>query len=202
VDLIAYLKSTAPDKSEGPLYILPGSPESGRQLFQAKRCIECHSAAGQGGKIGPDLADKALQRSITEFAAAMWNKAPAMTAAMKTRRIAVPRLEAADMSDIVAYLYSVQYFARPGDAKKGRELAAQKGCLACHSIDGKAGKGAPDLARVKGLDAPQAVIAAMWNHSFLTERRLEGQKVLWPKLRSDEMADLAAFLGTLGRRRT
>ncbi|HEY3304059.1 MAG TPA: c-type cytochrome [Candidatus Binatia bacterium] len=199
VDLIAFLKSAAPDSSPWALYILPGSPESGRQLFQAKRCIECHSAAGQGGKIGPDLADKALQRSMTEFAAAMWNKAPAMTAAMKSRRIAVPRLEAADMSDIVAYLYSVQYFARPGDGKKGRELAAQKGCLACHSIDGKAGKGAPDLARVKGLDAPQALIAALWNHSFLTERRLEGQKILWPQFRADEMAHLAAFLQELAR---
>jgi cytochrome c2 len=133
---------------------------------------------------------------MTEFAAAMWNKAPAMTAAMKTRRIAVPRLDAADMSDIVAYLYSVQYFARPGDAKKGRDLAAQKGCLACHSIDGKAGKGAPDLARVKGLDAPQAVIAAMWNHSFL---KMEGQKILWPQFRADEMAHLAAFLQALAR---
>jgi len=199
VDLIAYLKSPATGASPYALYILPGSPESGRQLFKAKRCVECHSAAGQGGKIGPDLADKALRRSLTEFAAAMWNKAPAMTAAMKTRRIAVPRLEASDMSDIVAYLYSVQYFARPGDARKGRELAAEKGCLACHSIDGKAGKGAPDLAQVKGLDAPQAVVAAMWNHSSLTERRLEGQKIMWPQFRADEMAHLTAFLQTLAR---
>jgi cytochrome c2 len=203
VDLIAYLKSTAPDKSEGPLYILPGTAEQGRRLFKDKRCIECHSVAGQGGKVGPDLADKAVRRSMTQLAEAMWNKAPAMIAAMKIRKIAVPRLEAEDVADIVAYLYSVQYFARPGDPKKGRDLAAQKGCTACHSVDSAGGnKAAPNLTQVKGLDFPQTVISAMWNHSFIDARRLEGQKILWPQFRPEEMADLAAFLRTLGRGRT
>jgi mono/diheme cytochrome c family protein len=199
-DLIAYLKSAAPDRTEGALYLLPGAPERGRRLFGDRRCVECHSVAGQGGKVGPDLADKALRRSMTEFAEAMWNKAPAMTAAMKTRKIAVPRLEAEDMADIVAYLYSVQYFARPGDVKRGRELATEKGCLACHSIDGE--KAAPALARVKGLESPATVVAAMWNHSFITEKVGEGQKTLWPQFRADEMAHLAAFLQTLGRGKT
>ncbi len=137
---------------------------------------------------------------MTQLAEAMWNKAPAMMAAMKSRKIAVPRLEAEDVADIVAYLYSVQYFARPGDPKKGRELASEKGCLACHSIDGE--KATPALARVKGLESPATVIAAMWNHAFLTEHRIEGQKVLWPQFRPEEMAHLAAFLQTLGRGKT
>jgi cytochrome c2 len=203
VDLIAYLKSAAPDKTEGPLTILPGTPEQGRRLFADKRCIECHSVAGQGGKIGPDLAARSLQLSLTQFAEAMWNKTPAMTAAMRFRKIAVPRLEAAEMADIVAYLYSVQYFAAPGDPKRGREVATQKGCLACHSVDSAGGnKTAPNLTQVKGLDFPQTVISAMWNHSFIDARRLKGQKILWPQFSPEEMADLAAFLGTLGRRRT
>ncbi len=202
VDLIAYLKSGSPDGSPWALYILPGSPEDGRRLFQAKGCVECHSVSGQGGKIGPDLAGKALNRSMTEFAQAMWNKAPAMTDAMKARRIAVPRLEAADMADIVAYLYSVQYFARPGDPQKGRALAAQKGCLSCHAINGEGEKAAPNLARVKGLDSPAAVVAGMWNHFSITERRVAGQKLLWPQFSGDDMAHLAAFLQTLARERT
>ncbi len=202
VDLIAYLKSTAPDKSEGPLYILPGTAEQGRRLFQDKRCIECHSVAGQGGKVGPDLADKAMRRSMTQLAEAMWNKAPAMMAAMKSRKIAVPRLEAEDMADIVAYLYSVQYFARPGDPKKGRELAAEKGCTACHSVGGVGNKRAPGFAQVKGLDSPATVVSAMWNHSFIAARRGAGPKVSWPQFSPEEMADLAAFLQTPPRGKT
>ncbi len=202
MDLIAYLKSTAPDKSEGPLYILPGTAEQGRRLFQDKRCIECHSVVGQGGKVGPDLADKAMRRSMTQLAEAMWNKAPAMMAAMKSRKIAVPRLEAEDMADIVAYLYSVQYFARPGDPKKGRELAAEKGCTACHSVGGVGNKSAPGFAQVKGLDSPATVVSAMWNHSFIAARRGAGPKVSWPQFSPEEMADLAAFLQTPPRGKT
>ena len=198
LDLITYLKATGPEGAEGPLYILHGRPEQGRRLFAERRCIECHSAAGQGGKVGPDLAQRALHRSITQFAEAMWNKAPAMMSAMKIRGIAVPRLQAEEMADIVAYLYSVQYFAGPGDAGNGRELAAAKGCLACHSAEGRGNKAAVDLAQVKGLESPAAVISALWNHSFITERRVEGQKALWLELRPEQVANLIAFLQTLG----
>ena len=57
---------------------------------------------------------------------------------------------------------------------------------------------APDLARVKGLDSPGTVIAALWNHSFIMEHRAERRKVSWPKLRPEEMADLVAFLQSFG----
>ncbi|HTM10117.1 MAG TPA: cytochrome c [Verrucomicrobiae bacterium] len=198
-DLITYIKSAATAKSESPVTVLTGSPERGRRLFADKHCLECHSVASQGGKIGPDLADKALHRSILDFAAAMWNKAPAMLAAMKTRKVAAPRLEPEEMADIVAYLYSVQYFARPGNAKRGREIASQKGCFSCHGVAGVGDKSAPSFSQIKDIDSPATVIAAMWNHSFLTDRPLQGQKTLWPQFRADEMADLAAYLQTSGR---
>lgn len=199
-DLIAYLKSAGAEKSGPSLNLFPGDPERGRRLFTDHRCIECHSAGGGGGKIGPDLAERAVHLSMTQFAQAMWNKAPAMTAAMKQRRIAVPRLDAQHMADIVAYLYSVRYFARPGNAERGRALAAQKGCLACHGLDTE--KIGPALSRVKGLDSPETVVAAMWNHSFIGARASEQQKSLWPQFRPEEMADLAAFLQTVGRGKT
>lgn len=191
LDLIAYLSSVSPRKAEGRLFVLPGVAERGRRLFSAKRCIECHGVAGKGGKVGPDLAERSVRRSLTEFAGAMWNKLPSMMAAMRARGISFPRLEAEEMADIVAYLYSVRYFAVSGDPERGQRVAAQKGCLACHARDGEAS--APDLSRVKGLDAPEAVIAAMWNHSFIERER----KVSWPQISAQEMADLMAFLGRL-----
>ncbi len=196
-DLIAYLKSASPARTEEPLYVLPGRANQGRRLFVEKRCLQCHSVRGQGGREGPDLAERQLQRSLTQFAAAMWNKAPAMMEAMTARGIAIPQLRADEMADLVAYLYAVQYFGEPGDPKKGRQLVADKGCLGCHSVDGAGGKAASDLARVKGLDSPATAISAMWNHSLIAERR----KGAWPQFTPEEMAHLVAWLQLLERTR-
>ena len=204
LDLIAYLRSTAPPRpapAEGPLYVLPGRSEEGRRLFLDKRCILCHSVAGVGGQVGPDLGERGLNWSLTQFAAAMWNKAPKMMEAMKVRGIAVPQLQAEEMADLVAYLYSVRYFAEPGDPARGRQVLGDKGCLGCHSVSGAGGKVASDFARVKGLDSPGTVISALWNHSFIMEHRAERRKVSWPRLRPEEMADLVAFLQAQGRPR-
>jgi mono/diheme cytochrome c family protein len=200
-DLIAYLKSTARSRAEEPLYVLPGDADEGRRLFTEKGCVECHSVRGQGGRVGPDLAERGLHKSLTQFAAAMWNKEPKMMEAMKARGISVPHLQAREMADLVAYLYSVQYFAQPGDPRKGREALSEKGCLGCHSLSGQGGKTASDLSRVKRLDSPPAVISALWNHSFIMQERTERRKVQWAELSSEEMANLAAFLQSLGQGR-
>jgi hypothetical protein len=42
-----------------------------------------------------------------------------------------------------------------------------------------------------------AVISAMWNHGFVMAQRAERHQVAWPRLGSEEMADIAAFLQSL-----
>jgi cytochrome c2 len=200
-DLIAYLKAASQSLAEGPLYVLPGRADEGHRLFRDKGCILCHSVRGEGGRVGPDLAERGLQWSLTQFAAAMWNKAPAMMKEMTARAISVPRLQAREMADLVAYLYAVRYFAEPGDPRKGRELLTAKGCLGCHSLEATGGKVGPDLARVKGLDSAVDVITALWNHGFIMAERAERRQVAWPRFRPEEMAHLVAFLQTLGRSR-
>ncbi len=196
-DLIAYLKSASPAPAEEPMYVLPGRAEEGRRLFDEKQCGVCHSVRGKGGKVGPDLAERGLHRSLTEFAAAMWNKTPAMLEAMKARGISLPSLESQEMADIVAYLYAVGYFAEPGDSRRGEQLVAAKGCLECHAVRGKGGKGAGDLARRKRLLSPAAVTAVMWNHALTMEEQGKLEKTSWPLFTPEEMADLVAYLQAL-----
>ncbi|MBI4589687.1 MAG: c-type cytochrome [Candidatus Rokubacteria bacterium] len=193
-DLIAYLKTASQAHAEEPLYVLPGRADEGRRLFTEKRCIECHSVRGEGARVGPDLAERGLHWSLTQFAAAMWNKAPAMMKEMKARAVSVPRLQAREMADLVAYLYAVRYFAEPGDPRKGRALVTAKGCLGCHSLEAVGGTVGPDLARARGLDSAAAVISALWNHGFVMAERAERRQVAWPRFRPEEMADLVAFL--------
>jgi len=198
-DLIAFLAPATAGPQEGPLYVLPGRAELGRQLFSEKNCIQCHSVGGVGGKVGPELVELASRRSPIEFAAAIWNKVPAMTAAMKQRGIAVPQLKPEDMADLVAYLFSVRYFAA-GSINAGWKVAYEKGCLHCHSVFGERGKTASDLTKAKGLDSPAAVIAALWNHALVTPPSIAGRKPEWPVFKPGEMADLVALLQALPRK--
>ena len=197
VDLIAYLESVAAEPLEGRVYVLLGRAEAGRVIFVEKRCIDCHSIQGIGGKVGPDLSERGRDWSLTEFAAAMWNKAPAMWDVMSARKIFVPKLGAVEMADLLAYLYSVRYFAVVGDAEIGRQLLHDKGCLECHSLGGDGGRTAGDLEQVRDVAEPASLIAGLWNHVLLAGAAGEGRMGPWSTFSPEEMADVAAFLQEL-----
>lgn len=196
-DLIAYLQSIAPEPIQGPVYVLPGRAEAGRVIFVEKRCQECHSVQGVGGRVGPPLAGQGRHWGLTEFAAAMWNKLPAMTDVMEERGITVPRLGGTEMADLVAYLYSIEYFAEFGEPELGEQRLQENGCLDCHSLRGRYGDGAGDLARVDGLESPAALAAALWNHAPLMGESALTLRREWPELSPEELADLTAFLQEL-----
>lgn len=198
-DLVAYLRARAPERPGVPVSILPGQVGEGRILFEKKQCIKCHNIQGNGGNIGPDLGRRGLYRSLVEFAAALWNKAPAMLTAMKIRKLTVPQINGEEMADIVAYLRSFQYFGAPGNPDLGRRLLSEKQCLNCHSLDGRGGKGAPDLGMTKGLGSPAAVIAALWSHGDLMAESAADRSLAWPQLKSDDVAHLMAFFERSGR---
>jgi len=200
-DLVAYLKSATPDQAPERIYLLPGRPGEGQELFVRRRCSECHSIKGRGGSVGGDLAERRVQLGLVQFAAALWNKAPAMIKEMRERNIPVPQLRAEEMADIVAYLYSVQYFARPGDPQRGEGLARVKGCLSCHSMGGKGGNVGPDFKKVIGLDQPATVVSAMWNHASTMEQKMAKMSLEWPLLKGSEMADLVGFIQLVGQNR-
>jgi mono/diheme cytochrome c family protein len=201
IDLIAYLNAASPKPPRGQLYVLPGRATDGRRLFVEKRCVLCHRLGDKPEEGPPDLSERAAGRSLTEFAAAMWNKAPLMTQAMEGRQLRVPSLRPDELADIVAYLYSVRYFKQSGDPRRGVILAVNKGCLDCHALYGERGKPASDLTTLAGLDRPAGVLAGLWKHSLIDDPRPERERRPWPTFSGEEMADLVAYLRTLARPR-
>jgi mono/diheme cytochrome c family protein len=199
-DLIAYVKSVSRRRGDEPTQVLPGRVEDGERLFASRGCVDCHGVNGGGGPVAPALAGKKIYPSLFEFAAAMWNKGPVMMREMRRRAVTVPPLQADELAAIVGYLYSVDYFAAPGDPHRGEQLVKAKGCLECHSISGKGGRVAPDFAKSRGLNEPANVIAAMWNHGAAMEQKMRDETLSWPILKGDEMAQVVSFLQTLSRR--
>lgn len=193
--LIAYLESAAPGLADEPLYVLPGRSDIGRQYFEQKGCAACHGAGGRGGGVGPALVGQLARRSLIDFAAAMWNKEPAMIRAAQARGISIPRLHADEMADLIAYLYSVDYFGGSGSSARGEGLLSGKGCLDCHSLRGRGGSTAGDLGQRGNLESLGAVTAALWNHILVPDLAT----VNWRSINAREMADLTAFLQASGR---
>jgi cytochrome c551/c552 len=180
----------------------PGDPVAGARLFRARGCIDCHAN---------DVADFQRQaRPLDALAAAMWNHFPLMADRIRASRMTTPYFTSGEMRDVAAFLSSgtpdrgpadPSLLGRAGDPGRGEQLVAEKGCLECHSISSPHGKRAGNLADLKGLESPWAVVAQMWNHAFLMELDRQGQRVSWPRFTAGEMADLVAFLQALMRAR-
>ncbi|MBI4635781.1 MAG: c-type cytochrome [Candidatus Rokubacteria bacterium] len=199
LDLIAYIVGTAKDSAGETQQVVPGTPERGQKLFADKKCVVCHSVGGKGGKVGPDLGRHGHHISLTQFAARMWNHAPAMAAKMKERGIEAPKLSGQEMADILAYLYASHYFETAANPKRGGDLVQEKGCLGCHSVRGKGGKVAADFATSKVARTAAGLLAGMWNHSRLMEAEVQKQQVSWPVLTGQELGDIAAYFVSLAK---
>lgn len=193
-DVAGYLETAGSPGDAPPQFVMPGRADRGQALFEEKQCIQCHTVQGRGGSVGGELAERGRFRSMMDFAAGMWNKAPRMLAAMRARDIPMPELGPDEMSDIVAYLYSVRYFAEAGSSGEGRSLVRTKQCLDCHALNGSGQGTAGDLRMYRGLASPAAVISALWNHALIHDPADARE---WPTITPNEMADLAALLQSL-----
>jgi mono/diheme cytochrome c family protein len=199
VDIIAYIVSAARDVGGDTQQVVPGTPDRGRLLLVEKKCAACHSVGGKGGRVGPPLDQPGHHISITEFAARLWNHAPAMEARMVERRITMPTLSGQDFADILAYLYVSRYFDVAPSVQRGRDLVQGKGCLSCHAVAGKGATVGGDFARSSVVRTPATLVAGMWNHSRLMEMQAEKRNVAWPELSGQDLADVGAYLRSLSR---
>ncbi|RMF83613.1 MAG: hypothetical protein D6736_21160, partial [Nitrospinota bacterium] len=149
-------------------YTLPENPLQGRQLLITKGCLDCHPILGEGGKIGPDLGKRGFNLTLLQVIGVLWNHAPTMVEKTQERKIPWPRFTVAEMSDLIAFLYYMDYYfsylEEPGDAGRGAKVFAEKRCTTCHSLQGQGGNIAPPLDQVSKYVSPIFIAQAMWNH--------------------------------------
>jgi len=193
-DLLAYIRSVGGGVER--IYVQPGNPQHGEKLFSVKRCSQCHSINHEGARVGPNLRAR-LKGTLMTIAGAMWNHGPKMWAKMAERGIEVPSLTTDEMSDLISYLYFLQFIDPPGEAKRGGIVYQEKRCGKCHTLPGIAGTVAPDLARTERLKTQLDVVSEMWNHASTMEQKMLEASVEWPVFRGGEMADLIAYLLSL-----
>jgi len=81
-----------------------------------------------------------------------------------------------------------------GDARRGEELFRSQGCIQCHSVNGKGGAAAPDLAkRIDRNYTPTVMASLMWNHGPDMWSAMKKQGITTPHLTPEQAADLFAY---------
>ena len=164
----------------------------GAAVFQSQACVECHALNGVGTKIGPDLG-RLADRGFTpaSFASTLWNHAPSMMAAMRERNLPLPVMNEQAAADLFAFFYSTRFFEEPGDAARGKRLFTERACSTCHGE----GKGtAKPASEWSSLRDPVAMIEAMWDHASNMRDEMARQKIAWPLLSGQDVADLLVYL--------
>lgn len=82
----------------------------------------------------------------------------------------------------------------PGDARRGEQLFESQQCVQCHSVKGKGGTLAPDLARRIDRDFTPTVMASlMWNHAPEMWAAMKKHGISKPALSPEGAADLFAY---------
>jgi cytochrome c551/c552 len=193
VDLSAYIRAASKGTDREQIYMSPGNPQHGKQVYKDKGCFDCHAINGKGSDSGPDLSSLEWGYSITEIAGLMWNHGSVMGELMKERNLTWPKFNGQEMADLIAFLYFLKFADKPGDPDTGEKLFAQKGCGNCH---GKNTDNVPDLSTSEALSSTIDIAQIMWNHAPVMEERILEKDMHWPQFTGTELSHLYAYLIT------
>jgi cytochrome c551/c552 len=200
VDLSAYIRQISQGGAREKIYMSPGNPKIGKQVFAQKGCIQCHAVAREGGELAPDLADVEFKKSVTEIAGILWNHGTDMWVRMERKGVARPQFNAKEMADLIAYLYFIAFMDQPGEPEKGKAVFLNKGCASCHSTSEKEQLIGPDLSLSKKLASPIALVQIMWNHAPIMKTRMLEKDLPWPEFKLHEMSDLYSYLQNMSNK--
>jgi cytochrome c2 len=197
MDILAFIREKGRFDNTSRQYVPLGDPTVGEKMFQAKGCTNCHSIHGQGGTLAPDLTTRGLKGGLSHILSEMWNHGSKMWPMMEKERIEFPRFTAREMSDLMTYLYFLEFQDPQGSVTRGKQVFVEKQCAVCHlaAVPGGATIG-PDLSKV-GLEQSINIVAEMWNHAPGIEERMKQGQIRWPLLDKDEMRDLVQYILSL-----
>ena len=192
VDISTFIRKTNPMAAREKMYMDPGNPQNGKKLFLEKDCATCHNKDKKS--TAPDLNSSHLQHSVTEISALLWNHGLEMSQEMRRMGIAYPHFEGKEMADLIAYLYFLSSLDEKGDAKRGENIFAAKGCSSCHDVTGKnqlIGPGVKDFAQQL---TPISMVQIMWNHAGNMQARMLELDLPWPQFEKGEMQHLYEYM--------
>jgi len=211
-DLAAYILSLSGGQEAAPHARAAESSEPsasvrrGKSLFSAEGCTACHTVNGQGGSVGPDLSNEGRSGHSSRWLAKKIRdpKATDPNSPMPSYNQLTDR----QVNDLVNYLTSLTQgpprsrsgpgspaTSQPAAVERGEKLFTSKGCIACHSVDGRGGTLGPDLS-----DIGRKAYSIHWLHTKIRDPRASDPTTIMPafsSLTNRQINDLIDYLKSL-----
>ena len=189
IHISAYLRESSRNQTSKRQFMSPGNPQNGSILFQTKGCGNCHTFKNDETTKGPQINEMNLHGSVTDIAGTMWNHLNDMWEVMKNERIEWPVFKDAEMADVIAYLYFLDYFGILGDPIEGEKVYQTKACITCHGPEG-------DFVFDESfkIEKPSGLVSTMWNHVPYMQEIMTKINILWSDLSPKDLRDLYSFL--------
>src|SRR4030042_4687342 len=131
---------------------------------------------------------------MTEMTGTSWSHSGQMWQEMRRIGLPFPVCSANEMSDLMSYLYFIQFYEERGDIKEGKKLYREKACIFCHALEDEGENIGPDLSEEEAKLSPVFLSFAMWNHAIIMEDMLEEKNLTWPRFSGNEMRDLVSYV--------
>jgi len=173
---------------------LPEKPLKGRIVFEQKGCATCHSINFNHAQIGPSLgADNSYGRPLS-LASTMWNHLPKMLLQINELGIQFPKFSKTEFSELMAYLFYLNYLGEPGNTYQGKNLINKKSCTTCHSIGAEGGSIGPPFDSFQKYNSPVFLAQALWNHGPAMDSELKKAGLSRPTFEKNDLSDLNTYI--------
>lgn len=202
----------------------------GKAIFRSN-CANCHSDGKVGGCLGPVLAGEGKRRSRTFIESRIINE-PAVIAKFESEfgpeLLPHPKVKREVAKKLAEYILSLpapkgelQVKAHKPDGRghtiaqklaqkpvaddiaKGKKLLYEKGCLACHSLNGYGAELAPKFDGIGARRSPEAIGDQIGRAELMLGPSAEyGERgIVMPSsdLSDSEMASIISYLSSLRR---
>lgn len=178
---------------------------AGKQVWQQRDCNDCHTILGIGGYYAPDLTKVIDRRGAAWLSAWLANPQAVNTLAKMPNQ----NLNAAQVENLVAFLTWVGKIDTNGwppqpitnlggaNAPAGNVLFEQKGCTACHMVNGKGAKGpGPDLSHIATQQYDALDNSPAFLEKWLADPKAQKANTIMPKipLTTAEITSLVQYL--------
>jgi mono/diheme cytochrome c family protein len=166
---------------------IPG-PQAGRNLFETKGCLGCHSVGGKGGTVGPAL-DKVGERRKPEWIMEHFRNPQSVSPGSVMPQFDLTEQQVRALTEFLLSLSDpnlVGYIKVPSmmtPVERGKAVFKKYGCAGCHGQEGKGG--IPNPNAKTGQQVPKLIyVAEGYTKEELRKRILNGQREIFALDRS------------------